>query len=129
MGFLPQESLWRSETSPTRTYAVDFESGGAGGMLEGAKAMEQAVFKRLATGRGEHPIYSASYGFLKRGLVGRERPYVRSELRRRITEALEGDERISGLSCMTLEDVPEGVSASFRVHTQFGEIERKWEWA
>ena len=58
------------------------------GKVDGIKALEQAIYKILNTERYEYPIYTFSYGVELKKLIGKEQPYVRSELKRIVREAL-----------------------------------------
>lgn len=51
------------------------------GKVDGIKALEQAIYKILNTERYEYPIYSFAYGVELNKLIGKEQPYVRSELK------------------------------------------------
>ena len=51
------------------------------GKVDGIKALEQAIYKILNTERYEYPIYTFAYGVELKKLIGREQPYVRSELK------------------------------------------------
>lgn len=64
------------------------------GKVDGIKALEQAIYKILNTERYEYPIYTFTYGVELKKLVGKEQPYVRSELKRIVREALLQDDRI-----------------------------------
>lgn len=64
------------------------------GKVDGIKALEQAIYKILNTERYEYPIYTFAYGVELKKLIGKEQPYVRSELKRIVREALLQDDRI-----------------------------------
>lgn len=126
--FAVQPAGSEAET-PTRTYAVDFERGRVRGHTDGREAMEQAVFKALQTWLNAHDVYDGRYGFEARGLVGRDFGYVRSELKRRIKEALLADGRIYEVGSFAFEagEAADALTASFVVKTRFGRFEERTE--
>lgn len=105
---------------PTRTYFLDLERGRCAGMVDGLKAMEQAVFKLLKTIRFAHMIYSEDYGF--ENMIGYERLFVRGELPRRIKEALLQDERITAVENFRLEFEKDNAYVSFSCPTLYGDV-------
>lgn len=108
----------------TYTYGLDIEKGEIVGYKDGIDAMEQAVYKILDTQRYEHVIYDWNYGFEVSDLFGKPKPYVYSELKRRIREALLDDDRIIGVDNFVFTSPKRDVvSVSFTVHTIFGDIE------
>lgn len=109
---------------PTRTYRVNFEKGRATNYTDELSAMEQYVFKTLATNRYHHEIYDWNYGFEIGDLYGKPRVYVYSELKRRITEALMQDDRVIGVDDFVFEAPNRNVVlVRFTVHTQFGDLD------
>ncbi|QNK89447.1 DUF2634 domain-containing protein [Sporosarcina sp. resist] len=105
---------------PTRTYQLDFKRGRCTGMIDGLKAMEQAVFKVLQTKRFGHLIHSDDYGF--EGMIGRDQLFVHGELPRRIKEALLQDERIVTLENFRLEFEKDVAYVSFSCPTLYGDV-------
>lgn len=123
---LSQEEFTFEELSeqPTKTYAIDFESGRVRGVTDGQKAMEQAVFLILSTERFRHMIYSWNYGVELDGILGRDRALAESELKRVITEALLQDERITAVDGFVFDGSKRGeLRVSFAVTTVFGAID------
>src|SRR5690606_29736936 len=105
---------------PSRTWRLDMERGRAAGMIDGLEAVRQSVFKILQTERFRHLIYDADYGAELAGLIGQDPALVRSELRRRITEALTQDDRIDEVTDYEM-DFAEGTAAvRFTVVSTFG---------
>lgn len=108
----------------TRTYQVNFEKGRAINYIDELKAMEQYVFKTLATERYHYEIYDWNYGFEISDLYGKPRTYVYSELKRRIAESIMQDDRITDVDDFIFEAPKRNVVlVKFTVHTQFGVIE------
>lgn len=90
--------------------------------IDEREAMKQAIFLILNTERYEYPIYPWSYGAELGDLIGQPIPYVLPGIKRRITEALEQDDRITRVDGWEF-DVKRGrVTTSFLVHTIFGDI-------
>lgn len=106
------------ETS--RTYGVDFAKGKATGVIDGLDAVKQSVYKILQTDRFFFLIYGANYGSELTGLQGRSEGYVRSEIDRRIREALLQDDRISSVDNMQIDINGDEVLASFTVSSVYG---------
>lgn len=106
---------------PTKTYKLDFERGRCAGIVDGLKAMEQAIFKVLNTLRYAHLIYSDEYGF--ENMIGYEELYVRADLPRRIKEALLQDERITSVENFHLDFEKDNVFVRFVCYTLYGDVE------
>lgn len=105
---------------PTKTYFVDFKKGRCHGMVDGLKAMEQAIFKVLNTVRFEHLIYSDDYGF--EPIIGQDRLFVEIDLPRRIEEALLQDERITAVEDIEMDFVDNKVLVHFTAETLYGDV-------
>ncbi|WP_337982607.1 DUF2634 domain-containing protein [Lysinibacillus sp. C5.1] len=106
---------------PTRTYHLDFKRGSCSGLIDGQKAMEQAIFKVLNTIRFKHLIYTNNYGF--QNMVGYDELYVRGDLSRRIYDALLQDERITSLENFSLEFISkDDVLITFVARTIYGDV-------
>lgn len=118
MSLSESELLEHTETS--RTYRLDTAANRIIGLTDGLDAVRQSVFKILQTERYRFFCYSADYGVELEGLVGADPAFVRSELKRRISEALLQDDRISEVNDFTMEIDGEGVKATFTVVSNFG---------
>jgi len=105
---------------PSRTWRLNIERGRVTGMIDGLDAVRQAVFKILHTERFRHIIYDADYGSELTRLIGRDPVYVRSELRRRITEALTQDDRIDDVTDYTFYFSGEDAVVRFTVVSTYG---------
>ncbi|MBU5436378.1 DUF2634 domain-containing protein [Tissierella sp. MSJ-40] len=109
---------------PTFTYRFNFETGEITGYKDGKEAMEQAIYKILETERYKYEIYDWDYGFEVSDLFGKPKPYVYSELKRRIREALLDDDRILEVDNFIFETSEKDVvHTRFTVHTIFGDID------
>lgn len=127
--FLPQtgEDLdliqFAEEKQPSYTYKLDIDRGRIRGMTDEADAMLQAIYLVLSVERYQYPIYSYNYGVELEDLIGQPKDYVMSEVKRRITEALTQDDRISSVDGWEFETTKKTVTATFTVHTIYGDVE------
>lgn len=115
------------ERQPSLTYKIDFEKGRIMGMIDGLEAVKQAVFLILQTERYQYLIYSSDYGCELRGLIVKEPLFVRSELKRRITEALLQDDRIENVTNFDIEINGDSALVRFTVVSVFGEFKVEQE--
>ena len=113
---------FEEERQPSRTYKLDLARKRVIGYTDGREAIEQAIYKALATDRYEHLIYSWNYGAEIAKLFGQPIPYVYSELKRLITEALTHDDRIESVDAFLFSNKKNKVSVSFTVHTVEGQM-------
>ncbi len=108
------------EQKPSRTYKLDFTANRAVGMTDDTEAIKQAVYKILQTEKNKYFIYSSNYGIDLRGLIGRDRRILQSELKRRIQEALLYDDRVMAIEDMQITFNEDQALAEFTVVTQYG---------
>lgn len=113
------------EQQTSRTYGIDFAAGKATGMVDGLEAVRQAVYKILRTDRFAHLIYDANYGSEISGLQGRSQGYVRSEIERRIREALLQDDRISEVADMQINITGDEALVTFTVVSTYGDFKEE----
>ena len=115
------DSFYASENRlSSKTYGIDFESGRVVGKIDGLEALKQAVFKILSTERFEYVIYSRNYGTELKGLFGKPKYYVYSELERCIRDALLADDRINAVYGFSFREDKGNVLAEFTVDSVFG---------
>ena len=130
---LPQNSIddltvdFEEIVQPSRTYKLDLERKRIVGYADGREAVEQAIYKLLSTERYDHLIYTWNYGAEIAKLFGQPIPYVYSELKRLITEALTHDDRIESVDAFNFSHVKHKVHVQFTAHTIFGAIEMEKE--
>lgn len=105
---------------PSLTYAV--RDGRVSGMTDGLEAMGQAIDVALRTERYRYQIHSPDFGAELSGLVGKPAEYVMSMLKRRITEALKVDRRVTAVEGFAFDRVGEALTCSFEVRTVYGTI-------
>ncbi len=111
------------EEEPTPTWKLHADSGRIAGMTDGADAMRQAISCILQTERYDSLIYSWEYGVELKDLFGRPFSFVLPELKRRVTEALMQDARISDVRDISFDLETRGcVCMAFTVETIYGEI-------
>lgn len=108
---------------PDNTHKLDIEKNRVTGMTDGRDALLQAIYLILNVERYAFPIYSRNYGTELADLIGQPKDYAMSEIKRRITEALTQDDRITGVDNWSFETAGKVVRASFTVYTIYGEID------
>lgn len=124
VSILPQSSTTFSvieeQEQPSRTYKLDFKTKRIVTMTDGLEALEQAVYKILSTERYEYLIYSPDYGF--------EPPFMldevtfRSEIVRRIREALLQDDRILDVVDFEIEIDGDSATVTCTVISKYGDF-------
>jgi len=108
------------EIETSKTYKIsDYKIQG---FTDGLDALKQAIYKVLNTERYEYPIYSFNYGIELESLIGKDRTYVRVELKRRIRECLLRDERITGIDNFKFEGSGDVLKCTFDVHSIYGDL-------
>jgi hypothetical protein len=102
----------------TKTYKLsDTEIKGS---IDGIEALQQAIYKVLNTEKYEYPIYSFSYGVELDDLIGKDIPYVKVELKRRITECLLQDECITSVDSFSYTVSGDEIICSFNINSIYG---------
>lgn len=110
-------------TQPGLTHKLDIDQQCVRGTTDGRDAVLQAVYLILNVERYAYPIYSRNYGSELSDLIGKPKDYAMSEMKRRISEALMQDDRITSLSDWEFETGRKSVRASFVIHTIYGDVE------
>lgn len=88
------------------------------GRFDDTEAVQQAILKILNTERYEHEIYSWDYGIELSDLFGQSMPYVMSEVKQRITDALTADDRIESVDGFEVKKTgKKSLHCTFTVHT------------
>lgn len=108
---------------PSLTYRIS--GNRIQGKIDGLDAVKQAVDLLLSTERYEYVIYSWDYGSETKDMIGHSRQYIQGDLERRISEALEQDDRVTGIADFALTFSGETATASFTVKTEFGDFEQE----
>ncbi|MEC0269419.1 DUF2634 domain-containing protein [Paenibacillus anseongense] len=118
-GGMTNAALQQSQ-QPSRTYRIDLKNGRIVGTTDGLEAVKQAVYKILGTERFEYLIYGPDYGSEYGSLIGGNSVLIRSELARRISEALMQDDRITDVQDMKVTITGDSALAEFTVVSQYG---------
>lgn len=122
-----QEFDFEVEIEPSYTYAMkipDDETSESAfvGKVDDVEAKEQAIRKILSTERYEHEIYSWDYGIEIKDLFGMDIPFVMSEIKTRITDAILQDDRFESVDNFKVERVgKKAIHCIFTVTTTDGE--------
>lgn len=122
---IPPDAEIVNEQQPSRTYRIDFENGRIIGKTDGLEAVKQAVYKILQTDRYRYLIYSSDYGMEWEGIIGADPAFIRSELRRRITEALMQDDRIEAVQDFEFAFTGDTATVRFTVVSSFGSYQEE----
>ena len=111
---VPEEEI---ETSKTYKLSEKIQ-----GFVDGLEAVKQAIYKVLSTEKYEYPIYSFSYGIELESLIGKDRDYVKIELKRRIQDCLLEDERITSVDNFQFTDNGDSLFCTFDVTSIYGSL-------
>lgn len=111
-----------SEDLPTKTWKIDFDNNKITTELDDLAAVKQMIHLALITEYQYSDIYN-DFGLKTVDLIGQDFFFVMSELKRRITETLLKDDRISDVKDFTFEEVDDGVLVTFSVTTIYGNTE------
>jgi len=113
---------------PSKTYALNPNDNTINDKVDALQAVEQAIYKILNTERYDYVIYSWNYGVELKDLYGKRKGYVCSELKRRISEALLQDNRITKVDDFTFDTSLKGkITTTFTVTTVIGSIKEQKE--
>jgi hypothetical protein len=113
-------------TEPSRTYALNPETGRITGLADGLDAVRQAAMKILGTERFEHLIYSGNYG-VELQKMNRDRRFLSSELKRRIQEALLQDDRIRSVGEIRITYADDSATVDFSIQSVYGDVQLRKE--
>jgi hypothetical protein len=97
------------EKEPSLTYAMNTDKNIFVGKVDDVEAIKQSVLKIINTERYEYEIYSWNYGIELQDLYGKDLPYVMSEVKQRIRDALLVDDRIESVDDFEIEKIKQGV--------------------
>lgn len=123
-GYILRQDFVISEI-PSKVYKI--QDGTLSGYIDGAEAVEQAIYCILNTERYEWLIYSWNYGVELKGLFGKPMGIVKSKLKKRIREALLQDDRIQGADAFSFDVSGRRLHVMFTVHTRYGDVNVKKE--
>jgi hypothetical protein len=129
MSILPSSQInlgtVKEEVYSNITYMIDFKNKRIRGIIDGKKAVIQAIKKIFATERFSCVIYSGQYGIELASLRGENVGYVISDLPRRIRDALLVDDRIISVENFSFSKSNEKdtLVCSCDVNTIYGDVE------
>lgn len=128
-GYASKDDSFQTSDMTSKTYFINFERGKAQGKMDAIDAMKQAIYKCLQTHWLAHVIYDEQYGFEAAGLIGKDRGYIESEMKRRIRDALMQDTRIRSVRRFAFYagEQPDSLAVSFCVETRFGTLDERME--
>lgn len=110
---------------PSLTYRLDLATGRIRGLTSGLEAVKQAVLKIILTERYDYLAYTFGYGIEIKGLVGKSPAFIRSELTRRLQEALFQDERIEAIQNVSFTQSGDTMNVTFTVISSEGNFEQE----
>jgi phage baseplate assembly protein W len=112
---------------PNKTWCIDFDRNLVTTNITDLEAVRQTVGLILDTERYEHIIFSDQYGVELIDLFGENQNYVMSEVKRRVTEALTQDERVTGVENFEYSKTKRGLHVTFSVITDVGRFDAETE--
>ena len=122
----PQTATPRTHL-PEVSFRLEEQTGIVRGLTEGIEAARQAIRLILHTERFMYEIFSCAYGTELESLAGRGDGFLFPEIKRRVTEALLVDDRVTATSNFHFTRVRTRVSVRFSVHTIFGDVEQTFD--
>ena len=117
----------QDNTMPSKTYYINRNTNRISGYIDDKDAIVQAIYLILSTERYESVIYNWYYGTEFDSLVGKGRDFVKSELKRRIAEAILEDDRILDVTDFDISFNKDVANVVFLVETNIGDININWE--
>lgn len=120
-GDLLEEDDDEEEDEPTLTFKV--EHGRIRSKTDDEDAMIQAIDKILKTERNVYPIYDDQYGNDLPDLLGQDMDYAETEVERMIVDALEDDDRVTGVDIDQIVPVAtDSLKVNGTCYTVYGDI-------
>lgn len=117
---------FEEEIEPSYTYAINEDR--ISGYIDEKEAIKQAIYLIINTERFEYIIYSWDYGIELQDLIGESISYVKSEVKRRITEALICDDRIYSIDDFIFEQLSKRILlVKFTANTIYGSVDIETE--
>nr|CAI9751107.1 baseplate wedge subunit [Caudoviricetes sp.] len=112
---------------PSKTYYINRNTNRISGYIDDKDAIIQAIYLILSAERYESVIYNWYYGTEFDSLIGKDRDFVKSELKRRIAEAILEDDRILDVTDFDISFNKDVANVVFLVETNIGDININWE--
>lgn len=111
-------------TLSDKTQKLYYKTDDIKGYIDKREAVQQSIVKMLNTNRYHYIIYSWDYGLELEDLIGQNMSYVIPEIKRRIIEAVEQDDRVERVYDFKFEKInKESILVTFIVDTIFGKLE------
>lgn len=111
-------------TLSDKTQKLYYKTNDIKGYIDKREAVQQSIVKMLNTNRYHYIIYSWDYGLELEDLIGQNMSYVIPEIKRRIIEAVEQDDRVERIYDFKFEKInKESILVTFIVDTIFGKLE------
>ncbi len=111
-------------TLSDKTQKLYYKNDDIKGYIDKREAVQQSIVKMLNTNRYHYIIYSWDYGLELEDLIGQNMSYVIPEIKRRIIEAVEQDDRVERVYDFKFEKInKESILVTFIVDTIFGKLE------
>ena len=108
---------------PSTEWIVDFDSGDDSAPESNLASVAQDVRFCMETERYKYPIMGPNFGVSFDDLVGTDYAYIRSEVARRIQDALSIDDRIISVGNFTFTNLDNsGMLIKCTVSTIFGDV-------
>ena len=108
---------------PSREWIVDIESGTTGDTKDSLESVAQDIYFALSTNRYKYPIMGSNFGATFDDLVGADYSYIRSEVARRIRDALSIDDRVISVGDFTFTLINDGgLEVACIVKTTYGNV-------
>lgn len=117
----------QDNTMTSKTYYINRNTNRISGYIDNKDAIIQAIYLILSTERYESVIYNWYYGTEFDSLVGKERDFIKSELKRRIAEAILEDDRILDVTDFDISFNKDVANIVFLVETNIDNININWE--
>ena len=109
---------------PIQEWILDEGSQTLGDVQMSLDAIAQDVKFAISTERNMYPIMGPNFGVELLDLIGQDASYVQAQIKRRISDALSIDDRISSISTFKFSQTdPEVLHVSFIVSTKIGDIQ------
>ena len=116
------------EEQPSLAWNISTDGERLSGETDGLESIRQTIYAILNTERYGSMIYSWDYGVELSDLIGEPVSYVLPEIKRRITEALTQDDRITDVSGFEFDTSKKGVvQVAFQVETAMGSVQSEIE--
>lgn len=105
---------------PDKTYKITDNK--VVGFCDGREALEQTIYFILNTERYNYLIYSNSYGSELNIISELDRDIAKSELKRRISDAILQDDRVKEVGNFEFSNGEDSVLVKFTVFSIYGDI-------